>query len=247
MENWFQSWFDSPYYHLLYRHRDGNEAREFIVRLSDAIGVPRAGTVLDLACGKGRHSLELHRLGFDVVGIDLSTTSIEEARRFECEGLEFFLHDMRNLFWKEHFDAVFNLFTSFGYFHSVQDDQRTINGVADALRPKGLFVLDFLNVEKVIGNLVSEELQVIDGVSFHVTRGLVSDMIEKRITVVDGDIELLFTEQVDTLTLNSFTTYFENAGLELTDVFGSYALEPFDVTTSDRLIMVARKNGQWSI
>jgi SAM-dependent methyltransferase len=247
LENWFQNWFDTPYYHLLYRHRDGNEARDFLARLIDFIGIPQTARVLDLACGKGRHSMELHRLGYEVVGLDLSASSIDEARKFETIGLEFYVHDMRELYWTEHFDAVFNLFTSFGYFHSAEDDQHTINGVADALRPKGIFVLDFLNVNKVVSNMVGEETQMVDGVEFHVSRSLVSGMIEKKITVVDGDNELYFTEQVDALTLNEFTKYFENAGLELEHVFGSYLLEPFNVMTSDRLIMIARKTGQWSI
>lgn len=245
--NWFTEWFNSPYYHILYSHRDQVEAREFICRIAQHIHIPEGGRVLDLACGRGRHSIELHRLGYEVVGIDLAEESIEEARKSETEGLEFFVHDMRKLYWANHFDAVFNLFTSFGYFHDPADDQQTINSVHDALRPGGHFVLDFLNVNKAIRNMIGTEVIERDGLHFTVNRRLNGPIIEKSILVNDGQTEVLFKEEVDALTLTDFQGYFAQAGLELTAVFGSYMLESFDPETSDRLIMVAKKTNGWEI
>ncbi len=245
--NWFQEWFNSPYYHVLYRHRDRDEAKGFIQMLMSTLDVPKGGRVLDLACGAGRHSVELHGLGYEVIGIDLADESIEEARSLEREGLEFFVHDMRALYWDSYFDAVLNLFTSFGYFHSAEDDQRTINSVRDALRPGGFFVLDFLNVRKAVATMVHEEELQREGLHFHISRALRGSVIEKRIRVVDGDMEHEFVEEVDALTLEQFSAYFERAGLDLLEVFGSYGMEPFDEQTSDRLIMVTRKSSPWEI
>jgi len=245
--NWFREWFNSPYYHVLYRHRDREEARGFVQRLMEHLDVPVGGKVLDLACGQGRHSVELHRLGYQVVGIDLAEESIEEARAHETEGLEFFVHDMRELYWSDHFDAVLNLFTSFGYFHNSEDDQRTIYSVRDALMPGGVFVLDFLNVNKVISHMVHEEVIEREGLRFTISRRLNGKVIEKDIRVMDGETELLFKEEVDALTLADFESYFAIAGLELSIVFGSYDLATFDATQSDRLIMVAKKTNGWEI
>ncbi len=244
---WFLSWFNSPYYHILYKNRNQDEARDFMALLMRQLQVPKNSLVLDLACGKGRHALELHRLGYEVVGIDIAEESIAEAKKLEEPGLDFFEHDMRQLYWAEHFDAVLNLFTSFGYFHNKEDDQRTINAVRDALKPNGLFVLDFLNVTKVLELMVSAEEKVIDGVRFVITRELHSNTIQKNIRVHDGDTELLFTEEVDALVLADFEAYFEQAGMQLEATYGNYALDAFDQATSDRLIMVTRKTHQWEI
>ena len=113
---WYSDWFDSPYYHLLYRHRDEQEARLLIDSLLRYLKPQPCAAVLDLACGKGRHALYMNRQGLAVAGIDLSPASIAYARQLENKLLSFFVHDMRQVFRANAFDYVFNLFTSFGYF-----------------------------------------------------------------------------------------------------------------------------------
>lgn len=242
MQDWFTTWFNSPYYHILYKDRDVKEAEAFIDTLMNHLNLPQGARALDLACGKGRHSLQLHQKGFEVIGVDLSEESIEAAKLNEKEGLEFFVNDMRNLFWHEHFHLVVNLFTSFGYFHNKQDDQKTISSVADALKPEGLFVLDFLNVTKVKANLLTFEEKTIDNVRFEITRSIEKDIIVKRIHVIDEDVELDFEERVDALELSDFESYIATAGLELTGIFGDYNMNPFVPESSDRLILIAKKH-----
>lgn len=241
MKDWFVTWFNSPYYHLLYRNRNQREAELFIDSLVSHLQLPAGSRVLDLACGKGRHAVQLHKHGYEVVGLDLSEENIELTKQFEQEGLEFFVHDMRHLYWHEHFKAVFNLFTSFGYFHSAIDDQRTINSVADALEPGGWFVLDFFNAQKVIAELVNYEERTIDEVRFNILRSLKGRQIVKNIEVLDGETRLEFQEEVDALTLEDFENYCESAGLSVVQVFGDHDLRPFDVELSDRLIILAQK------
>ena len=242
MENWFVPWFNSPYYHILYKNRDYAEAAAFIDTLTDHLNLPHGAKVLDLACGKGRHSAHLRKNGFEVVGIDLSEESIALAKEeFEQDGLEFYEHDMRELYWTEYFDLVVNLFTSFGYFHSEADDQKTISSIADALKPEGLLVIDFLNAVKVKNELVEEEEKVIDDVRFAIERSVESGIIKKKIRVFDGQVELEFEEKVDALELDNFKAYFDGAELELIETFGDYKLNPFSEEESDRLITVCRK------
>lgn len=247
MINWFETWFNSHYYHLLYKDRDEEEAARFIANLIKYLDLNTGARVLDLACGKGRHSLEFRKHGFDVTGIDLSEESIELAKQNETNGLEFFVHDMRALYWTDHFDLIANLFTSFGYFHNVEDDQRTISSISDALKPGGTVVIDFMNAKKVVKQLVAHEEKVIEGVSFILQRSVDEDIIKKRISIRDGEKELEYEEQVDALTLQDFQGYFNRAGLSLQSVFGDYDLNDFDEDRSDRLIMVATKPVvQWS-
>ena len=117
-KDWFESWFDSPYYHLLYSNRDEREADLFIKNLINYINPSTKSKILDLACGKGRHSKVLADLGFDVTGIDLSENSIVSAKKMENESLHFYTHDMRFPFRANYFDYTFNFFTSFGYFNT---------------------------------------------------------------------------------------------------------------------------------
>jgi SAM-dependent methyltransferase len=241
VQDWFATWFNSPYYHTLYKDRDLQEAEVFVDALVSYLDLPRGACALDLACGKGRHSLHLRQKGFNVIGLDLSEESIAEAKLHEQDGLEFYEHDMRSLYWHEYFDLVVNLFTSFGYFHNKEDDQQTISSVADSLKEDGLFVLDFMNATKVKANLVAYEEKTIDNVRFEITRDVENGVIIKRIHVIVGDVELDFEEQVDALELSDFETYLSTAGLELVSTFGNYNLEPFNQQTSDRLILIAQK------
>ncbi|MCF8464633.1 MAG: class I SAM-dependent methyltransferase [Flavobacteriales bacterium] len=241
VQDWFATWFNSPYYHTLYKDRDLQEAEAFVNKLVSHLALPHGARALDLACGKGRHSLHLRKKGFEVIGLDLSGESIAEAKLEERDGLEFFEHDMRSLYWHEYFDLVVNLFTSFGYFHNKQDDQQTISSVADALKTNGLFVLDFMNTTKVKANLVTHEEKTIDNIRFEITRAVENGVIIKRIHVIDGDVELDFEEKVDALELSDFEVYLSTAGLELVSTFGNYELEPFNPQTSNRLIIVAQK------
>ena len=80
-DNWFESWFDTPYYHILYKERNDDEAQLLMDNLTQYLNLPEEAKILDLACGKGRHSIYLNQLGFDVTGADLSTNSIAEAKK----------------------------------------------------------------------------------------------------------------------------------------------------------------------
>ncbi|MDQ6761961.1 MAG: class I SAM-dependent methyltransferase, partial [Bacteroidota bacterium] len=143
---WFKDWFNSPYYHQLYFKRDESEAAAFINKLIEHLQPAPASLMLDIACGKGRHSRMLAAKGFHVTGIDLSTDSIIEAKKFDAENLEFFVHDMRLPFWINYFDYAFNFFTSFGYFNTRREHDNSIRTIAQSIKPGGIFVIDYLNV-----------------------------------------------------------------------------------------------------
>jgi 2-polyprenyl-3-methyl-5-hydroxy-6-metoxy-1,4-benzoquinol methylase len=143
-KDWFVSWFDTPYYHKLYKHRDDVEAQKFMDKLVAYLNVAEGASILDLACGKGRHSIYLNGLGYHVTGLDLSEQSIEYAKQFENEHLQFKVHDMRKNM-SENYDIVFNLFTSFGYFETVDEDVEVLTNIKNAVNEYGIAVIDYLN------------------------------------------------------------------------------------------------------
>ena len=236
-ENWFASWFDSPYYHILYKERNYREAQLFMDNLTHYLNLPEKAKVLDLACGKGRHSIYLNQLGFNVVGADLSENSILEAQKNSNETLHFQVHDMRETF-EDKFDAIFNLFTSFGYFENDQDNLKTLRAIKESLTEHGFAVIDFMNVTNVLNTLVSEEVKTVDGIDFHIRRYLQDGHIYKEIDFEDQGQKFHFTEKVKALTLKDFEEMMEEAGIFLLDVFGDYKLKKFHKTESERLIMI---------
>src|SRR5579871_4721528 len=142
---WFKDWFNSPYYHLLYSDRDDHEAATFIQHLINYLQPPQGASMLDVACGRGRHARILAEKGFDVTGIDLAPSSIQYALQFENDRLHFYEHDMRMLFWINYFDYAFNFFTSFGYFVSEREHNSAIRTISQSLKKNGILVLDYIN------------------------------------------------------------------------------------------------------
>jgi SAM-dependent methyltransferase len=240
--DWFESWFDSPYYHLLYSNRDHTEAEEFISRLIDFLKPAPGCRMLDLACGKGRHALALHRKGLDVIGIDLSPQSIAEAKKLETDGLTFFVHDMRRPFMINYFDGVFNLFTSFGYFRDKRDNRQVVDAVCKGLKPGGIFVIDFFNASLVRSEIAScgAGEKEAGGIVFHWKKTIINDVINKNIEVADGAKQCRFAEYVQLLSLEDFRTLLQD-NFEILEIFGDYNLTAFDIETSKRLIIISRK------
>lgn len=236
-ENWFTSWFDTPYYHILYKDRNYREAQIFMDNLTHYLNLPEKAKVLDLACGKGRHSIYLNQLGFNVLGADLSENSIAEASKNSNETLHFKVHDMREPF-EEKFDAIFNLFTSFGYFESDDDNLTTLKAIKESLSEYGFAVIDFMNVNQVIETLVPEEVKTVDGIDFNIKRYVEDGHIFKEIDFEDQGRKFHFTEKVKALTLKDFQDLMDEAGIFLLDIFGDYKLKKFHKTESERLIMI---------
>jgi SAM-dependent methyltransferase len=238
---WYATWFDTPYYHMLYRHRDETEARSFLTELVHTAGLTKDCSVLDLACGRGRHAITLHQLGFDVTGYDLSASSIAFAKQWEQPGLRFAVQDMLLPYAKEQFDVVMNLFTSFGYFETEEEHALAIQHMAHALKPGGRVILDFMNAQKVMDGLVPEEVVEVGEIEFHITRHADGNSIVKRISFEHLGQLYQFEERVRAFLLEDFTSFFEQAGLLTTHIWGSASGTTFDSHQSARLIIIAHK------
>lgn len=241
-KEWFGEWFDSPYYHILYRNRDHREAKRFIDALCDFFHFGADQKIMDLACGKGRHAIYLNQKGLDVTGIDLSEANISYANQFANDRLRFVRHDMRQVFAKEQFDCILNMFTSFGYFDTEAENQQAIKAMAYNLKYGGKLVLDFLNPYTVINRLVKDEEKEIDGIVFKITRSLNNDdYIVKNITFTDRERQFNFQERVKAIRRIEFLDYFRQAGLRVVETFGNYQLESYVADESERMIFICEK------
>lgn len=236
-KQWYKSWFDTPFYHILYKNRDEKEAQAFIEKITTYLNISEEGKILDLACGRGRHSIHLNNLGYDVTGLDLSKQSIAYAKQFENKHLHFDVHDMSKPYHTK-FDIVLNLFTSFGYFENEEDNQNTINAIKENLKPNGIGVIDFLNADFIINQLVHDETKTVDTIDFKLKRFVENDNIVKDISFNFEGNAYNFQERVKAFTLNDFKSMFAKANIQLLDIFGDYNLSKFNPKYSERLIMI---------
>ncbi|MCB9334627.1 MAG: class I SAM-dependent methyltransferase [Flavobacteriales bacterium] len=239
--NWFEDWFDSPYYHILYKNRDENEAEVFVKNLINFVSPTKDSKLLDIACGKGRHAITMSNLGFQVDAFDLSENSIRKAKEFETNNLSFYVNDIRTPLQINHYDLAFNLFTSFGYFENDEDDLCAIKAIRDSLKSNGILVMDFMNVNKVIKHIVEEEIKLIDGIKFHITKKIKDNFIIKNISFQHNKQSFNFQERVKVLSQADFIRYFDAANLKIETTFGNYNLDSFQKNDSERLILIARK------
>ena len=246
MSAWFVDWFNSPYYHLLYNHRNDEEAASFIGGLLKWLKLPQQAQLWDIACGKGRHAAAMHKHGYRVVGSDLSVNSINAANEEQHPGLEFVVHDMRQPMLGKTFDAAFNLFTSIGYFENPSDNVKVFEAVANSLKSNGFFVIDFFNPYRVSNCMGDTYIEKRGNIDFHISKKADGRVITKQIQFNDQGREYSFQEVVSLLTEKDFDAFAAQTGFERVALFGNYKLEAYQPALSDRLIVCYRKI-KWTI
>jgi len=234
---WYIDWFNSPFYHQLYKERDYSEATYFMNNLVSYLKIPEDTTILDLACGRGRHSLYLSKIGYNVTGIDISKENIAEAKKNQSDRLNYIIHDMRQPLSYQ-FDLILNLFTSFGYYYNDIDNLHIIRSIKCNLNITGKAVIDFFNVDYVLNNLIEHEEKVIDDTKFTINRYLVDNLLVKDIKIESNNKLYEFQEKVKAYRIEDFLSMFKECGLLLKESFGDYKLNNFNKNSSPRLIMV---------
>ena len=237
--SWYANWFDTAYYHTLYKHRDENEAFAFVDQLSERFSPKDYPFLCDAACGKGRHALRFFEQGFKVDAFDLSEQSIRIAKESAKVGLHFFEHDITQPFASQKYNMATNLFTSFGYFDSEINDLQALSAIVESLKSDGVFIQDFLNA-----NLVEEDRQwnkkELDGITFRTKKKVSNGFVRKEIEVIDQGELHRFHEQVRLFNLRDFERLYKMVGLEIINIYGGYKLNSFDPMSSNRLILVSK-------
>jgi SAM-dependent methyltransferase len=230
---------------VLFPHSRVQDAQEEIEQILALTRVPAGAAVLDLCCGIGRHSLELVRRGFRVTGVDRTKEYLDLAAAAagrESLSLELIQEDMRTFRREESYDAVLNLFTSFGYFEDPRDDQRVVGNIYASLRPGGVLVMQLMSKEVLArifrprdwyeqdGLLVLEERKVRQNWSW----------IESRwILISEGRrIDLDLSHRL--YSASELTLLLQGYGFGEVAVHGDFDGSPYD-EKANRLVIISRK------
>ncbi|MDX2196752.1 MAG: class I SAM-dependent methyltransferase [Cytophagales bacterium] len=238
---WYKDWFNSPYYHILYGHHNDVETKMLIDNLTDKLHFQPHYHILDLACGRGRHSKYLNTKGYRVTGIDIAENNIIYAKTYENDTLQFEVHDMREPYAAHAFDVVLNIFTSFGYFKDHEANLQTLRAVHTSLKNEGILIIDYFNTSFVLQNLVCYEEKHIDNIHFNINRYEKQGYIYKHIEVNDQGKISHFQENVRAFYLHHFEEMLNTCNFHINDVFGDYSLHDFEQNSSPRLILHVSK------
>lgn len=251
---WFKKWFNTGHYLDLYKHRDSGDAAKIAGLITDKVKLPKSSKILDVACGNGRHSRIFAKEGYDVTGIDLSPYLINEAKKElkkssgYMKGLmSFEVRDMRSLRYRNSFDMVINLFSSFGYFEDDRENLKVIKGISRSLKKGGFFFFDYLNAETLRKNLVPFDISIRNHNVVLQVRAIRGNSVYKDIAIVKNSgtsrtpVVSRFNEMLKLYGLEEFRSFFAKNRLKIIRTFGDYSGSPYRKSTSERLIILAVK------
>ena len=242
--SWFEEWFDSPLYEKLYSNRDEKEAASLADLIEEVIPVSDYQNILDLGCGRGRHSITLAERGYQVTGIDLSEKVIEKAKNIakqkELQNVEFLVRDMRDPIPKQ-FNAVVNLFTTFGYFLEDEENRRVLRNTPKMLVKGGVLFIDYLNPHYVEKNFMPSESGIYENLIYNVTRKIKDGMVFKTVQFSGESLDkpVKYIERVKLYGLEWFKEVLGECGFKIIETYGNYNGAQF-LSESPRMIIVAK-------
>jgi SAM-dependent methyltransferase len=241
---WYKDWFNSKDYLKVYKHRDSTEAEILVNLIVKKASLSKGSNVLDMACGAGRHSIAFAQKGFKVTAVDLSERLISEAKKNAIQAevkIDFMQTDIRDLILKTHFDLVANLFTSFGYFETDEENFIVIEKAYDLLKQGGKFVLDYLNKSYLEENLIPASTFSENGITITQKRSINDNRVEKKISIAKDGVITHFHESVRLYDFTELKDILEQAGFRLNNAFGDFDGNIFEQNSSSRLIIFAEK------
>lgn len=152
--DWFESEnFWTQYAPIMFDDARWAEAPTIAQYVKDIAGLGEGDKILDAGCGLGRISVELAALGLDVTGVDIIQSELDAARESaEAEGVPLTLinHDLRSFQAREQFDCAINLYTSFGYCATIEEDMKILKNIADSVKTGGTFIMECTSRETAI-------------------------------------------------------------------------------------------------
>lgn len=216
--------------------------------LEKILGLKAGTKILDCPCGHGRHSIELAKRGYTVTGQDLNGFFLNEAEAgADTMGVSvrWVKGDMRTINFKDEFDVALNLFTSFGYLESDDENQKALQAAVDALKKGGLFVLDVANRDHIVRMYHEQFSETLPDGSEIITKNhfdhLAGRNVETRIRSWANGEQETFSFFVRMYTPAELATMFRDAGLTISATFGNYLGDPLSFD-SERCIFVGKKD-----
>jgi len=246
---WYVDFFRDDYLNVYDHQFTAERAEKEASFAAQALDLKAGARILDLCCGQGRHSVILARRGFQVTGIDLNSAYLEmvqqSARAADVE-LTTIGADMRRIPFENHFDAIVNMYSSFGYLESEAEDLKVLKSAAKAIRPGGRLMLDMLNREWAVANYIQNDWHTGADGTLYVERrdlDLASSRMHVKFTIIgpDGGRRDSVGHHIRLYTLTETTRLLQQVGLDVTAVFGGFDAEPYAIATR-RMIIIAQKS-----
>ena len=245
---WFEKWFASPLYLQLYANRNDAEAKILIDLIQRNVPlIPNKSKVLDVCCGAGRHSVEFAKRGFEVTGFDLSKYLISVAKKsFASEDekslkAKFLNKDMRCFNFNNQFNLAVNIFTSFGYFETEEENFLVFKNISNSLRKAGYFVFDYFNSNYLTKTINPYTKTQINKKILIQKRSIVNGFINKDIYIDTDKKRPDFTERLKLFSRNELRSALENNKLKVVNEYGDYFGNKFNINKSSRIILIAQK------
>ena len=209
-------------------------------------GIRSGGHILDSCCGVGRHSVEFSKRGFRVTAVDRTKsyiTAAQETADAEKQDIEFILGDVRTFTRPDTYDLAVNLFTSFGFFKNLQDEEQYIKNIYKSLKPDGCFLIDVNGKEILSRDFVETEAWEKDGTLIYTEYRIEPgwDMLHNRWMIVDPSgerFDFSFTHRL--YSAAELRRILMSCGFSKTDVYGGFDGKNYD-NKADRLIVCAYK------
>ena len=245
---WYVNFFGEDYLNI-YRHTFTAERTEQEVGFAERkLKLDAGARVLDLCCGPGRHSVLLAERGYKVTGLDLSQSYLDLAKRAASDSkvdLDTVLADMREIPFDDHFDAVINMYSSFGYLESEAEDLRVLESISKSLKRGGRLLLDMLNREWAVANYIQNDWHAeADGTLYveHRALDLGSSRMRVRFVIVgpNGDRHDSIGHDIRLYSYTEMIRLLERVGFVGIEVFGGFDGERYGIETR-RMILCARK------
>lgn len=228
----------------VYSHRNESDAIKLFNLIQNNVVLSKNSKILDVACGNGRHSNHLAKLGYNVTGFDLSYNLLKIAMKNKLESdlkSNYFCADVRSIPIKANFDLVLNLFTSFGYFDNDVENFSFIKYASEHLNRNGYFVFDYLNPNFLKKNVVESSEKKVANLTILEKRRINGKRIEKEIIIKDSENMHSFFESVQLYSYNEILKVFNNNGFNQISSFGSYSEDIYDENESERMIIIFKK------
>jgi SAM-dependent methyltransferase len=243
---WWDGYFDESFIDIYRDFLTPQRTEREVEGLREMVPVEHGAEVLDLACGWGRHSVALARAGFRVTGLDWSETLLARARKRAAAAalaVDFVRGDMREVPWTDRFGLVLSLYSSLGYFLSDEEDLRVLRGARRALKPDGVFVLETMHRDHIVGGFAERD--------WWETEGGATVWVEREFDAVEG-VSREWTrwskggrsgEKYHELRIRTATEWdrlLRAAGLVPVDWYGDWELAPFIHSSEDLIVVCSR-------
>lgn len=247
---WYVDFFRNDYLNV-YAHMFTDErAQKEAAFAASVLDLKTGAPVLDLCCGQGRHAVELAKRGLRVTGLDLNPEYLQLTRRAAKASkiqLETVAADMREIPFEKTFDAIVNMYSSFGYLESEAEDLKVLESAAKALNSGGQLMLDMLNREWAVANYIQNDWHSGADNTLYIERrdlDLATSRMHVHFIVIDpnGKRRESIGHMIRLYTLTEMTVLLARVGLTIRAVFGGFDSEPYSIDTR-RMIIVARKSG----